>query len=451
MKILYKGLLSVAVLGVLIYGGAVLIANKRSPDISADINFNDIELIEHGAYVARTADCIACHTVPGGTPYAGGLAMQTPIGTIYSTNITPDKEQGIGNYSFADFDAAVRHGIRADGAPLYPAMPYPSYAIMPQEDIEALYAYFMSEVKPASQKNAKSTIPPVANWRWPLAYWQLFFSPDRQFVANPHLDDIANRGAYLVEGPGHCGACHTPRGFAFQEVSMNMQDGNLFLAGAVIDGWRAKSLRGEARGLKSWSEEDLTQFFQTGRNSHTAAFGAMAEVVEHSTQHMTPQDNLAMARYLKGLSAAPGKVLDLPKTADTATEGLLNGQLQTRGATLYGEYCLVCHRADGKGVPRVFPALAGNSIVLAKHPQSLIQVTLDGSKMPHTPADVMAFTMPGFKQMSDEDVAEVVNFIRTSWGNQAPKVKVQEVAQIRHFLDNKTPHIQVKKQGESHE
>lgn len=451
MKLLHKGVLSVVILGALAYGGAVLISASRTTDSNPNINLHDTALIERGAYIAHTADCIACHTVPNGAPFAGGLAMQTPIGAVFSTNITPDKEHGIGAYSFADFDSAIRHGIRKDGTPLYPAMPYPSYAIMPEEDIEALYAYFMAEVKPVAQENADSTIPPIANWRWPLAYWQLFFSPKRQFVANPKLDDIANRGAYLVEGPGHCGACHTPRGFAFQEVSMNMQDGNLFLAGAVIDGWRAKSLRGEARGLQSWTEEDLTQFFQTGRNDHTAAFGAMADVIEHSTQHMSHEDNLAMARYLKGLAPAPGKTLTLPKQADTTTKGLLDGQLQTRGSALYEEYCLVCHRPDGKGVPRVFPALAGNSIVLAKYPQSLIQVTLEGSKMPHSPADVMAFTMPGFKQLSDQDVVEVVNFIRTSWGNQAPEVDIQDVAQIRQFLETKTPNIQTTVQGAHHE
>lgn len=450
MKFCYKGVFSVAVLALLAYGGSTLITSNRSPNITSNINLQDPALIKKGAYVARTADCSACHTVPGGASYAGGLAMETPIGAVFSTNITPDKEHGIGSYSFADFSAAVRHGVRKDGAPLYPAMPYPSYAIMPQEDIEALYAYFMSAVKPVAQQNADSTIPPVMNWRWPLAYWQFMFAPERKFVANPKLDDLANRGAYLVEGPGHCGACHTPRGIAFQEKSMSMQDGDDFLTGALIDGWRAKSLRGEARGLQSWSEEDLAQFFQTGRNDHTAAFGAMADVIEHSTQYMTAEDNLAMARYLKGLSPAPGKALHLEKTPDTATKGLLSGELQTRGATLYAEYCLTCHRADGKGVARVFPALAGNSIVLANYPQSLIQITLEGGKMPHTPADVMAFTMPGFKQMSDQDVVEVINFIRTAWGNQAPLVTAQEVAEIRHFLANKTPNIQVK-QGASHE
>lgn len=451
MKLLYRGVLVVILLSALAYGGAMLIASSRSTNQSPEINLQDQALIERGAYIAHTADCAACHTVPGGKAFAGGLAMQTPIGAIFSTNITPDKTTGIGEYSFAEFDSAVRHGVRKDGAFLYPAMPYPSYAIMPEDEIVALYAYFMSAVEPVAQANAASTIPPIANWRWPLAYWQLVFAPARNFVPDPHLDAIANRGAYLVEGPGHCGACHTPRGIAYQEKSMGMQDGEQFLTGALIDGWRAKSLRSEARGLKNWSEDDLVQFFQTGRNSHTAAFGAMAEVVEHSTRHMTPEDNLAMARYLKGLSPAPGKALELPKVADNATEGLLSGELHSRGAVLYSEYCSVCHRPAGEGVPRIFPALAGNSIVLANYPQSLIQVTLEGSKMPHSAADVMAFTMPEFKQMSDADIAEVVNFIRNSWGNQAPEVSEQDVAKVRQFVDNKTPNILTAAQGAHHE
>lgn len=413
-----------------------LLPNLRTTTSGITVDINDPELIKKGEYIARTADCIACHTVYGGEDFAGGLPMLTPLGAIYSTNITPDKETGIGNYSFDDFNNATKHGVRKDNSALYPAMPYPSYQIMPDEDVAAMYAFFMSGVKPIKQPNKKSELPPVLNWRWPLAYWQAIFAPERTFVPETN-DPVLTRGQYLVEGPGHCGSCHTERGIGFQEVALSNADSEQYLSGAVIDGWRAKSLRGEHRGLGTWYTAELVDFFKTGRTEITAAFGAMAEVVEDSTQYMTEEDLYAMSAYLKTLSPTPGEPATIVAKEDVTTQKLLDGVYDSRGSILYAEYCQICHRADGKGVPRIFPALEGNSAVYSRDADSVLQITLSGGRMPDTPHDRMAFTMPEFINLSDADIAEVVNYIRNSWTNSASKIDIDDVVQMRHFLSKK--------------
>lgn len=443
MKKIISWLIAICVIGfIAVYAGATLVVKSRKapePENAAAITYND-ELIARGEYIARLSDCAACHTVPGEAEYSGGLAMQTPFGAIYSTNITPDAETGIGNYSLTEFINAVKHGVRKDDSPLYPAMPYTSYTIMPDEDMEALYAYFMEAVPAVKKPNAPTTFPWIVSMRWPVAYWQLLFSPIRDFTPNPALSDIENHGAYIVEGPGHCGACHTPRGLAYEEKALS-NNSDLYLSGAVIDGWRAKSLRGEAQGLKLWDEAEIVEFLKTGRTDKVIAFGAMADVVQHSSQYWSDQDLNATAAYLKQLSPAPNKMLELPKKEDTTTDLLLSGEYSDPGAILYVEHCYACHRADGDGVPRIFPALNLNSAVLANNAQSVIQVTLEGGKMPDTPADRMAFTMPAFNHLSDDEVATIINFIRNSWNNTAPEIKAEEVAEIREFLRNKAPNI----------
>ena len=413
-----------------------LLPHLRTTDSSITVDIKDPALIKRGEYVARTADCYACHTTLHGEAYAGGLPMLTPLGAIYSTNITPDIDTGIGRYSFNDFNNAVKHGVRQDNSALYPAMPYPSYQIMPDADVAAMYAYFMSAVKPVSLQNKASELPPVFNWRWPLAYWQALFAPERLFVAE-YDDAVLTRGQYLIEGPGHCGSCHTERGLGYQEITLSNLDSEMFLSGASIDGWRAKSLRGEYKGLGIWSTEELVDFFKTGRTATTAAFGAMAEVVEHSTQYMTNADVYAMSAYLKTLTPTPNTVIEHPKKEDTTTQKLLDGVYDSRGALLYVEYCLACHRVDGMGVPRIFPALERNSAVFTEDAESVLQITLNGGRMPNTPYDRMAFSMPAFNSLSDADIAEVVNYVRNSWTNEASKITVDDVVQMRHFLSKK--------------
>lgn len=439
-----KLFITLAITGVIgftaVFAGSFIIMKSRTQSFSAPTQSTP-EVLQRGEYVAQLSDCAACHTMPRGQKFAGGLAMQTPFGALFSTNITPDKKTGIGNYTLEDFGNAIKHGVRNDGAPLYPAMPYASYTLISDDDIAAMYAYFMESVPAVEQANADSTFPWFMSMRWPVAYWQLLFSPIREFAKDTQLTDLQNHGAYIVEGPGHCGACHTPRGLAYQEQSLSNDPSNLFLSGAVIDGWRAKSLRGEGQGLQTWNEEEIIDFLKTGRTDKVAAFGAMADVIQHSSQYWTDTDLKATASYLKTLSPAPNKILTLPTQPNTTTELLLSGKFRDPGAILYVENCIVCHRADGNGVPRIFPALNQNTAITAQNAHSIIQVTLEGGKMPHTPADKMAFAMPGFNQLSDEEITLVINFIRNSWNNVASEISATDVAEIRHFLVNKTPNV----------
>lgn len=404
------------------------------------VDIQDQDLIAKGEYYARVADCVACHTAPGGKAFAGGLGMQTPMGTIYSTNITPDRETGIGNYSYADFERAVRRGVRPDNVSLYPAMPFVSYMIAKDDEIEAMYAYFMSAVQPVRQNNQAATIPWPANMRWPLAWWQLIFAQPRQFEADPNLTAQQNHGAYLVEGLAHCGACHTPRGIGFQEKALSNRHSEQFLAGSVLEGWYAKSLRNEGVGLAIWAEEEIIEFLRTGRTAHTAAFGSMADVVEHSTQYFHDDDLAAIASYLKSLPARKGYAANWQPNADTTTAKLRRGDISEPGEIIYVQECAACHRMDGKGAPRVFPALAGNSIVFAEDPSSLIQVTMAGAKMARTPHDTMAFTMPGFYHLPNQDLADVLNFIRTSWGNHGSRISTRDIARMRRVVDHAPVH-----------
>lgn len=388
--------------------------------------------VEAGRAIAIAGDCIACHTAPGGKPFAGGLAMETPIGTIYSTNITPAAKTGIGSYSYDDFAAALRDGIAKDGHRLYPAMPYPSYAKITDPDMRALYAYFMGGVDAVEQPNRDSDIPWPLSIRWPLAVWNKMFVTTGPFQPVAARDTQWNRGAYLVEALGHCGSCHTPRGVGFQEKALGFADGEHFLAGGTIDGWFAKSLRNDKGfGLGDWAEAEIVQFLKTGRTGRTAAFGGMTEVISHSTQHMPDEDLTAMARALKSLPARSGPAY-APRADDTSFVDLRQGDLSKRGAVTYAEYCMGCHRADGNGVPGIFPALAGNSAVLPDDAASLIRVTLAGGRMPVT-ADgrYRAFAMPGFARLSDAELADVLSFIRNSWGNHAPEVRAKDVAAAR--------------------
>lgn len=390
-------------------------------------------LVKQGEYLARAGDCVACHTAKGGKPFAGGLGMETPIGTVYSTNITPDAT-GIGSYSFDDFDKAVRHGIGKSGSTLYPAMPFPSYASVSDDDMKALYAYFMHGVEPVAQANKDTDIPWPLSMRWPLAIWRGMFAPKVQPIPAPAGSDaVVSRGAYLVEGLGHCGACHTPRAITLQEKALNPADGSQFLAGsAPLEGWIAKSLRGDHKdGLGSWSEDELVQFLKTGRSDRTAVFGGMSDVVEHSMQYMSDADLTAIARYLKTLPASDPN--DKPHVYDPkAGDALWKGDDSQRGASVYIDNCAACHRTDGRGYTRVFPALAGNPVLQGNDPTSLIHVVLAGGTLPATQTAPSTFTMPAFAwRLSDQEVADVVSFIRGSWGNQGAPVSAADVAKLR--------------------
>jgi mono/diheme cytochrome c family protein len=385
-------------------------------------------------YVARAADCVACHSVPGGKPFAGGLKMETPLGAIYATNITPDPETGIGGYSLAEFDLAVRQGIAKDGRHLYPAMPYPSYAKLTDTDVTALYRFFMKQVPPVRQANLKNEIPALLSFRWPLAFWNFFFAPSGSYVAKTDHDAAWNRGAYLVQGLGHCGACHTPRGIAFQEKAVD-DSNRSFLAGAELDGWYASSLRGDMRtGLGTWSVQDIAEFLEQGHNRVGTAFGSMTDVVNNSTSYLSDSDNNAIASYLKSLSATSAQPVVAYDNATTVA--LRNKPTAQPGSAVYAASCASCHRFDAKGFTPYMPALAGNPVVLDGSPSSLINEVLNGSIPLVAKGTPAAYRMPQFRQqLSDQDIANVVTFIRNRWGNQAPPVAPPQVAKLRKTTD----------------
>jgi len=381
-------------------------------------------------YLARAADCVACHSIPGGKGFAGGLKMGTPLGVIYSTNITPDPETGIGRYSLADFDLAVRYGIAKDGHRLYPAMPYPSYVKLADADVVALYRFFMKQVPPVHQANLKSEIPALLSFRWPVAFWNFFFAPSASYVAKSDHDAVWNRGAYLVQGPGHCGACHTPRGIGMQEKALDDSSAN-FLAGAELDAWYAPSLRGDMRtALGTWSTKDIGEFLEHGHNRVGSAFGSMTDVINNSTSYFSDSDIQAIAVYLTSLPATSAQ---RAVAYDNATTELLRNSPATQpGAAIYASDCASCHGFDAKGFTSYMPALAGNPVVLDENPSSLINVVLNGSVPLVAEGTPDAYRMPQFRQqLSDQDAADVITFMRNRWGNQAPAVTATQVAKLR--------------------
>jgi alcohol dehydrogenase (quinone), cytochrome c subunit len=387
-----------------------------------------------GEYVARAADCVACHSIPGGKAFAGGLKMGTPLGAIYSTNITPDSETGIGSYTLADFARAVRQGIAKDGRHLYPAMPYPSYSKLSDADVMALYGFFMKQVPPVHHSNSKNEIPALLSFRWPLAIWNSFFAPSGSYVAKPGRDAAWNRGAYLVQGLGHCGACHTPRGVGVEEKSLDDSSPN-YLAGEELDAWYAPSLRGDLQtGLGTWSKEDIVEFLKQGHNRIGTAFGTMTEAVNNSTSYLTDSDINAIASYLKSLRAtSTQQALDYN---NATTAALLKQPTTQPGGAVYAGACASCHGFDAKGFTPYMPALVGNPVVLDHDPSSLINLMLNGSIPLVAEGTPDAYRMPQFRQqLSDQEIAEVITFIRSGWGNQATAVTAARVAKLRKTTD----------------
>ncbi|WP_075256446.1 c-type cytochrome [Herbaspirillum camelliae] len=393
----------------------------------------DQDLVARGQYLARAGDCMACHSAAGKPAYSGGLAIDSGHGIIYSTNITPDKEHGIGNYSEAQFSAAVRHGVRADGTQLYPAMPYPSYAKVSDEDIHALYTYFMQGVKPVASTPPASSMSFPFNIRWGMKLWNVFFANDKPFREQDGWSAEIKRGAYLVEGLGHCGSCHTPRGFAMNEKASDSGQAQ-FLSGGDLNGWAVPSLR----GMPHWSAQDIVDYLQTGRNKTASVAGEMSLVVEHSTAHLKPEDLQAMAAYLKTLSpvASSGSGRVIPQGVDATVSKLTAAKDLTLGERLYLDNCAACHFVNGRGAPGIFPVLDGATVVNAENPSALLHVILAGARTPSTEKAPSILVMPGFAhRLSDEEAAALATFVRQGWGNQAGKVSEREVGKLRAGMD----------------
>jgi mono/diheme cytochrome c family protein len=376
--------------------------------------------IERGRHLVNAGDCVACHTDAGGKPFAGGRPIETPFGIIYSPNITPDRETGIGAWSDEDFYRAMHNGVRRDGKRLYPAFPYPYFTRMTRDDVLAVRAYL-------------KTLPAVKNeprepeLTWPLGYrvvmrgWDwLFFKPGT-FRPEPNKSAEWNRGAYLVEGPGHCGACHTPKNQLGADKTSDA------LRGGVIQHWLAPKIAGSMRdGTGNWSTDDVVEYLKTGRNSHSGATGPMAEVVADSTSKLPDSDLRAIATYIKNVDGGATPAAEPLAQNDTA---------MVAGKSIFEASCAACHQADGKGVAHMFPPLAHNANVQQGDPTTVLRVILQGARTVATDARPTPFAMPAYNwKLTDREIAAVATYVRNSWGNSAPPVGADKVESLRQTL-----------------
>ncbi|WP_213779754.1 cytochrome c [Caballeronia sp. dw_276] len=390
--------------------------------------------VARGEYLAHVADCVACHTAVNGRPFAGGLPINSPIGQIYSTNITPNETSGIGAWTYDDFALLLRRGQTRAGYTVYPAMPYPSYARINDADMHALFAYFQHGVQAVDQPNHENAIPWPLSIRWPLAVWRNMFAPaPAPYAHTGSSGPSVARGAYLVEGLGHCGSCHTTRGVAMQEQALTSDDNLIYVSGgAEIDGWIAPSLRNEnGGGLGEWSEVEIEEFLRTGRNHRSASFGPMNDVIAQSTQFMTDQDRSSIAAYLKSLPARRTDAKPYVYDDHVAVE-LHAGRVTGAGAQIYLDRCAACHKSNGQGNGKAFPPLAGNAVLQTSDTTSAIHIVLSGSAMPATRTAPSALTMAPYAHvLNDQQIADVVSFIQTSWGNTGGVASASQVAKLR--------------------
>jgi len=383
----------------------------------------DPAIIAKGEYLARAGDCIACHTAPEGRLFAGGRAMPTPFGTLYTSNITPDPETGIGKWTADDFHKMMHTGRMPDGGLLYPAMPFGSYTKVTREDNDAIFAYLMS-IPPVKQANRPHDLRFPYNNRSLILGWRTLFFREGEFKPDPNQSAEWNRGAYLVEGLGHCGMCHTPINALGGSSETEAFQGGLI----PMQNWYAPSLTSNKEaGLGEWSIKDITDLLRTGISNRGTVYGPMAEVVYNSLQYLTDEDIRAMAVYLKsiGQSSPP----EPPNSAVPTTESSL---LLTLGKTVYDKQCASCHGADGKGKPPHYPPLAGNQSIQMASAVNPIRMVLNGGYPPGTFGNPLPHGMPPFAQsLSDNEVAAVVTYIRTAWGNRGTPVTAAQANELR--------------------
>lgn len=373
--------------------------------------------VEKGAYLARVGNCMACHTQRGGAAYAGGRGIATPFGTVYSSNLTPDEETGLGRWSAQQFWLALHEGRSRDGRLLFPAFPYPDYSRITREDSDALYAFFRS-LAPVRQPNRAHDVAwplgsQAALWVWRALYFQPVKPP-----ADPAGNPVLQRGAYLVEGLGHCGSCHSPRGWLGGVESSKALTGGVLPAG---QGYAPSLISAQEAGVGAWPLEQTVRLLKAGVNDHAVASGLMAEVVFHSTQYWTQDDLLAVATYLQRREVEPS-----PRGA---APGSRSAHSERAGQRLYEQHCTSCHGAQGQGVPGAYPALAGNRAVTMARADNVIRSVLLGGFAPATTQHPRPHGMPPFRQLlSDAEVASVVSYIRAAWDNGAPPVSEWDVA-----------------------
>jgi len=421
MNKLIKWIGGLAVLGILAFI-AVVLYDKRSmpytPPALPDTAEARSAAIERGHYVAITGDCVACHKDPEtGTPFAGGYTLDTPFGKIAASNITPDKNTGIGDWTEAEFVRAVREGKGQHGENLYAAMPYPSYAKISDADMHDLWLY-MQTLKPVDHAVDANQLPFPYNIRLLVAGWNLLFFDRSAYTPDPQQSDAWNRGRYLVEGPEHCGSCHTPKNLLGGDV------GGQAYHGGSLQGWFAPDITANAyTGIGGWSDAQLVQYLKEGGNDITMASGPMAEAVENSTQYLTDADLNAIATYLKSIPASPA----------TKPEAVAADDAQmVEGEKLYSINCAACHDANHKGVATMVSSLAGNQAVQQASAENVVRAMLMGSRGAGTQANPTAAGMPAFDwKLDDAQIAAIATYLRNSQGNAASRVSAADVAAVR--------------------
>jgi len=385
-------------------------AHAGSPDMQ------EFTQIERGRYLSILSDCAGCHTVPGGRPFSGGRAIETPFGNIVSPNVTPDLETGIGAWSDDQFDAAVRKGIGRTGAHLYPAMPYTAYTRLSRDDVMAIRAY-LSSLEPVRSSRNANTLPFPFNIRSAMIVWNALYFTAGDYKPDPTKSAEWNRGKFIVDGPAHCGACHTPK------TLLGGDRTDQYLQGANLQGWSAPDITNSRRtGLGSWTAEDVALYLKTGHNRTSAATGPMAEAVELSTSRMRDEDTKAIATYLKSL---PGKT-------DEAAPAQVDANVMAAGGAIYRDQCSACHGIEGKGVPHLFPALAESTMVRSNDPTTAIRIVLRGARSVGTKAEPTAPGMPSYGwQLDDGQIAAVLSYVRNSWGGASAPIDAKDVTRVR--------------------
>jgi mono/diheme cytochrome c family protein len=381
--------------------------------------------LARGQYLVAAGDCMSCHLRKGGEPFAGGLGLKTPFGVIYTSNITPDPKTGIGAWTSDQFYRAMHDGKDDEGENLYPAFPYPWFRLASRADDDAIFAY-LKTVPAVNYTAPVNQLPFPLSMRSLIGGWNLLFFDKHEFQNNPQQSPEWNRGAYLVNGLGHCGGCHTPKN------SLGADRTNHEFYGGKLDNWVAPDLTGNARtGLGNWNVEDIAEYLATGRNARAGAGGAMADVITYSTSLMNDADRHAIAAYLKTLPASPGGSIQ-PPDADT----------MRRGAEIYSDVCTSCHLESGVGQSRVFPPLGRDAMLQQDDPTGLLHTLLGGTRIGTSTSRPSPLSMPSFAwKLSDQEIADVSTFVRNSWGNQAASVSPSEVVDLRKKLDLGAVHL----------
>jgi mono/diheme cytochrome c family protein len=397
---------------------SLMAASRAQVRVGTNLDPQNFEQIELGRYLAIAGDCTSCHTVPGsGHPFAGGRSIETPFGSVVGANITPDPETGIGAWSDEEFVRALREGKGHKGEPLYPAMPYPYYTKLTESDALAIRAY-LNAVTPVRNAVVTNTLPFPLNIREGMTAWNALYFKEGEFKPDPAKSAEWNRGAYLVEGLGHCGACHTPKS------ALGGDDRAHAFQGYALQGWFAPNITNDSeRGLGGWSVADITGYLKNGHNATTASTGIMAEEITLSSSHMTDADLTAIATYLKELPGQPNSRSSSISASDPK---------MVAGGEIYADVCSACHGMDGKGVPFLFPSLAQSPNVRSEDPTSLIRVLIEGARSVATAADPTGPGMPSFAwKLSDDQAAAVLTYVRNAWGASASAIDASQVSQGR--------------------